>query len=243
MGAILNNPDLAEAQKAFNALEDKPENSAIKNPAAFLDSAIMLVRHARAVEVRARMFRAAIATVLDGPEALAEYPEPNIGRRFIYEAQFRNRSMLKSTDETINGQPITLQVGRRPDIHTAAAAGDLEQINYLLESGTPVDHPDSERWTALHHAAQAGKREVIELLLKHGADLHALLSSEGGFMMDPAMAKRYGLKLVEVKLDEDARTALDLAMEAGHEALAEFLRQQGAKTSMELQKAVSTPRD
>lgn len=53
----------------------------------------------------------------------------------------------------------------------AAREGRVERVRELLAQGIPPDAPESKNGhRALHQAAEAGQREVVELLLAHGAD-------------------------------------------------------------------------
>ncbi|CAG9318316.1 unnamed protein product [Blepharisma stoltei] len=49
----------------------------------------------------------------------------------------------------------------------------VEIIRKLLESGIPVDIPDSDNKTPLHHACEAGKPRSIRILLKWGANIES----------------------------------------------------------------------
>jgi ankyrin repeat protein len=64
-------------------------------------------------------------------------------------------------------------------------------VKLLLDKGADSSIQDSQRMTPLHAAAQNGDAEMIRILLFGGADLN--ITSNNG------------------------KTALDLAMEAGHE--------------------------
>ena len=60
-------------------------------------------------------------------------------------------------------------------IHEAAVKGDVESVRRLLSEGTPVDQFDTtdaygRETTALYKATMAGRTEVVEFLLKVGAD-------------------------------------------------------------------------
>lgn len=52
-----------------------------------------------------------------------------------------------------------------------ANEGDLDGITELLDSGTSVNFKDIDDRTALHVAACQGKSDVVELLLKRGAQV------------------------------------------------------------------------
>ncbi|MBX9830798.1 ankyrin repeat domain-containing protein [Candidatus Babeliales bacterium] len=57
-------------------------------------------------------------------------------------------------------------------LHLVAADGKVGMMRYLLQEGAGVHAYDSNGWTPLHSAAMALKKgkEIIELLLAHGAD-------------------------------------------------------------------------
>ncbi|URL58269.1 ankyrin repeat domain-containing protein [Luteibacter flocculans] len=59
---------------------------------------------------------------------------------------------------------------RAEDLPAAAAAGDVNAVERLLELGFAVDARDHQGATALLRAAGAGKRDVAERLLEAGAD-------------------------------------------------------------------------
>jgi ankyrin repeat protein len=66
-------------------------------------------------------------------------------------------------------------------IHVAAAAGDEAQVKKLLDADPQLVHRgDGQGGTPLHRAVAASAREVIELLLDRGADIHALHGAGGG---------------------------------------------------------------
>ena len=58
-------------------------------------------------------------------------------------------------------------------IFTAVCIGDLASVKVFLEEGVNVNAKDPRSRTALHIAARKGYREVVELLLEHGADVNA----------------------------------------------------------------------
>jgi uncharacterized protein len=87
-------------------------------------------------------------------------------------------------------------MGVRP-LNSAAAGrhGDVSRL--LVERGADVNAAQEQGFTPLHAAAQNGDADLVAVFLAAGADKDARLG--------------------------DGRTAADVALEAGHEALAELL--------------------
>jgi hypothetical protein len=52
----------------------------------------------------------------------------------------------------------------------AAAAGDIEKMEFCLEHGMDVNAKDSDGWLPLVAAANAGKLEAVKFLIERGAD-------------------------------------------------------------------------
>jgi ankyrin repeat protein len=71
-------------------------------------------------------------------------------------------------------------------IHIAAQANDVKRVRQLLDADPSlVNRGDRAGGTPLHRATASSARNVIELLLERGADIHAIhgagLGSSGGF--------------------------------------------------------------
>lgn len=52
-------------------------------------------------------------------------------------------------------------------LHYACANDDIELVMTLLEFGADINIRDERGWTATHHIAQSGRREILDLLLKN----------------------------------------------------------------------------
>ena len=83
-------------------------------------------------------------------------------------------------------------------LHSAATARSLPLVRLLLEHGADPNARQHGGWAPIHSAAQNGSLDIVELLIEHGAD--------------PTLANDEGV------------TALQLAQEKGHAALANRLR-------------------
>ena len=60
------------------------------------------------------------------------------------------------------------------EIHSAAMAGDLENVKALVNAGPDlVFSKDNQGLTPLHWAAQNGPTEMVEFLLRNMADVNA----------------------------------------------------------------------
>jgi ankyrin repeat protein len=57
------------------------------------------------------------------------------------------------------------------EIHAAAKAGDIGEVQRLLDAGTEVDAKDERGFTPLLAAVYGGHRETVELLIERGADI------------------------------------------------------------------------
>ena len=77
----------------------------------------------------------------------------------------------------------TSRVGQQ---HRHVPDGWLPAVKYLVEElGVDVNTRDHDAYSALHHAAARGDNEVIEFLVKHGADV-MLVSRRGQTTVDMA---------------------------------------------------------
>jgi uncharacterized protein len=87
-------------------------------------------------------------------------------------------------------------------LHSAAASRAVGIITMLLNHGADVNARQQGGWTPLHAAAIFGDLPLVELLLKNGAEVD--------------------------RANDDGKKALDLAVEKGHDRVANLLRGQTA---------------
>lgn len=132
-----------------------------------------------------------------------------------------------------------LRAHAQPDLHEAAALGDVVAVRALLAAGAATDGRSADGWTPLHLAAFFADRETVDALLAAGADVHAVsanptanqpLHAAFAGRTDRAVVER----LIEAGADVGARagagwTPLHLAASRGAGELVEWLLARGAE--------------
>ena len=68
---------------------------------------------------------------------------------------------------------VLVGCGPRISINKAAAFGDIDRVKLSLIRGEDVNHESKNGYTPLLHAAANGHKEIVELLLSKGANIHA----------------------------------------------------------------------
>ena len=73
----------------------------------------------------------------------------------------------------------------------AAEAGDVHQVQLLLDHGANIEERNYYGLTALHRASEEGRLQVVKLLLGRGADLNAM-DCDGGRALEKAAQQGHG---------------------------------------------------
>ena len=90
-----------------------------------------------------------------------------------------------------------------------SSADAYDVVRELILAGARVNETDGESYTALHKAAYCGNLAVVDLLLRHGADINAV-------------------RVFKTVLGELTDTPIELAYRQGKFRVAEFLTVRGA---------------
>ena len=94
-------------------------------------------------------------------------------------------------------------------LYLAAGEGRLEAVRYLLDQGADVNAREQFGDTALTEAVFNGQLAAVKELLLRGADINAIA---------------------------DGSTALDIALNRNHSAIADLLKHRGAKRACEIRR-------
>jgi ankyrin repeat protein len=103
--------------------------------------------------------------------------------------------------------------------------GHFDAAEYLIKAGAPVNSTSRNDLKAapVQSAAAAGHQDIVELLLKHGADPN--IREQGGYTPLHAAAQNGDDTMIRTLLyggadllarSDDGKTPLELAREAGH---------------------------
>jgi ankyrin repeat protein len=94
-------------------------------------------------------------------------------------------------------------VGAQP-LHFAAADGDVESVELLLDRGAKINAATEDGWTALHFACLQGDEGLVQLLLDRGADV--------------SMTTATGLSASSIAMSEGDREIVELLLDRGASA-------------------------
>jgi ankyrin repeat protein/L-ascorbate metabolism protein UlaG (beta-lactamase superfamily) len=140
---------------------------------------------------------------------------------------------LVSADAKVLSQPDDNRDRSLP-LHTAAIAGQLEVIEFLIAKGATVDGHDTDQSTPLMVACHRGQSEAVKLLLRHGAVVDQT-DKNGGTPSSFAMISG-DMEVVQVlqkagidftKPNPDNGTYMYYAAISGNVEMLEFLRSSG----------------
>ncbi len=124
-----------------------------------------------------------------------------------------------------------------PILGLAAVFGQRSVAEYLLQKGADVNaaSKNATGYTALTGAVASGNKDLVALLLAHGANADHRYGP--GYSPLAEAAANGHLEIVRMLIDHgadpkartnDGKTALHFAEERGHKAVAEFLRGRAA---------------
>lgn len=81
---------------------------------------------------------------------------------------------------------LLVVTGLAGPIHDAVKNGNIDEVQWQLDAGVDVNEESSNGLTPLHYAASAGHNDIVELLIKRGANVNATDSGKGGTPLDYA---------------------------------------------------------
>jgi len=141
----------------------------MSDPAAFLDA------------IKSGDFERVKALLSADPQLVASRSEA--GESAILTAVYRGHK------DIVN---LLVARGAEMTIFEAAAAGEVERVERLVDNGAPVNGLSADGWTPLHLASFFGHARIVELLLAHEADVRATSkNSTANTALHAALAGRH----------------------------------------------------
>lgn len=111
-----------------------------------------------------------VKAIVSGTAALVDARD-EAGQSAILSAVYSGRKEIAN---------LLVARGATLTIFEAAAAGEFDRVERLIEAGAPVNVFSDDGWTPLHLAAFFGHQKVAELLLAHAADVTAQSRNANG---------------------------------------------------------------
>lgn len=121
---------------------------------------------------------------------------------------------------------------KNKELFDAVSNSDMEKVKALLDEGADVNANFTGKGTVLHGAALNGKSDLVELLIRRGAEVDAREDKFGATPLH--LAAYFGhKKVVQILLlagsnvymkDKEGDTPLDNALAGGHREVAELIK-------------------
>jgi ankyrin repeat protein len=133
-----------------------------------------------------------------------------------------------------NGQDINASTAKgQTALHLAVEQDDVEMVGLLLDNGADFDLEDSQSTMApLLTAAQRGQCDIVDLLIRFGANINSVTRTNDTPLHLAAAAGHIAVVDVLLKYrpaldvrNSEGKTALQLAEQRGNEPVAAVIRQ------------------
>lgn len=121
----------------------------------------------------------------------------------VEEVESRNEDESSTSTAVVNGG-VGEEESLRDDVYTAAAYGDMEKLQRLVESeGCSVSEPDGLGYYALQWAALNNRTAAAQYIIEHGGDVNA--ADHTGQTALHWSAVRGAVQVAELLLQEGGR--------------------------------------
>mmetsp|Transcript_13826 Transcript_13826/g.44253 ORF Transcript_13826/g.44253 Transcript_13826/m.44253 type:complete len:293 (-) Transcript_13826:69-947(-) len=159
----------------------------------------------------------------------------------VFEAHDKNADQRISKDEfvALYTHIIRPNLVFGPDLRRACSRGETAIVDDLIRRGCSPNGADGRGWTALHHAAEFGRLETVQLLTDLVGDaLNVNAQDTAGWtaLMNAAANGHVSVANLLLKMgadleraNDEGRTALHIASLKGHTVVVQALLAAGAK--------------
>ncbi|KAI5782055.1 ankyrin repeat-containing domain protein [Peziza echinospora] len=129
-----------------------------------------------------------------------------------------NSSSTCSHGNTAGGAHAPTAASSLPfvELATAAAKGDIAKVESLLRAGVNPNHPGPDGLTPLGAAASAGNTDIVQILLRYGADYALRMANERGWAPLHLAAYAGHLGVVDALVSAGANTNQPAAPAPAH---------------------------
>ncbi|XP_048746170.2 fibronectin type 3 and ankyrin repeat domains protein 1-like isoform X2 [Ostrea edulis] len=158
---------------------------------------------------------------------------------------YKYRIRFMTSNENTEWSPhLTVSTTKEPlngdHLHRAIIREDHMEIERILDTGdVPIDVPDKYGFTGLMQASQKGYTDIMEILIRHGADVNAQNDSGKTALMLACYAGQFeAVKLLRDQgakyddFDRGGSTPIHWAVDGGNIRLLEWIIKDGADANM-----------
>ena len=173
--------------------------------------------------------------------SIAGYCQPREKNLFMKVCKDFNMC-LKNRELILRANPFTVSMADKiKGMFAYARSGNAEMIKFLLNAAKVCpDYRNSLGMTPLHYAMEKDHQNVVQLLIKHGANVHD--PKPRIFPLHDAVHrgdKKYVKSLLALKVDpnvtlDNKATPLSIAIHKGYTKIEKLLRAAGAKQARKL---------
>ena len=157
----------------------------------------------------------------------------------------RDAANLEQLLKTTDNQELDFLWRKQAPLVVAAVCKEYVLVEKLLRAGASVNFPNGGGYTALMHATMNGSMDICNLLLKHGADVHASYTNvpftalhyaaHSGELISAALLLEHGAKIHDSTIPWYEQTSpINVAIQSRKPEMLSFLLEYCKKADIEI---------